>query len=599
MATLNIGGQRVKVDDGFLSLSPEQQQAAVEEIAGSLPAPAETLTPAPTEGAAGEFARQASAMTQNPAKAAYDALPGWQKPLVAASDIGNLVADGATFGFLDEAAALARAPFTDETFSEELSEQERRTNAARRRAGGAGTVAELAGGLKTALAMPSAGSSALEAGHGLKLAVPGFIADGAVVGALTGAGGSGSLDERIANAKSGALTGGAIGFAAPLVVSGGSRLMQKVISPFTAPAERAKAVDVLTREGVDTTAGQRTGSKNLRYLESELGGGAAMDIAERQGEQFTKAALKRAGINANRATSEVIDDAFERIGQQFDDLASRNVLKPDQKLVSDLRAAFDEYGSLVPEAARAPIVTELANDIVGAIRSTGQIDGAAYQSLRSRLDRMARGAARDPQLSGVLREFRTALDSGMERSILRTNPRDAGAWSKARKQYRNMLVLEDAATRAGENAAQGIISPAALRGATKTKQGTRNYARGDGDFAELARAGEAVMKPLPDSGTASRAWARNIGAMGPSVVGAGAGGAYGSQDGGGLVGALSGALAGFLAPRAIGRLMMTKSGQKYLANQLMRGGVTPEKRELIRRVLNYSGAQSIPALPAQ
>lgn len=36
MATLNIGGQRVKVDDAFLSMSPEQQSAAVEEIAKSI-----------------------------------------------------------------------------------------------------------------------------------------------------------------------------------------------------------------------------------------------------------------------------------------------------------------------------------------------------------------------------------------------------------------------------------------------------------------------------------------------------------------------------------------------------------------------------------
>ncbi|RWB05460.1 MAG: hypothetical protein EOQ39_22455 [Mesorhizobium sp.] len=38
MATLNIQGQKVKVDDAFLSMTPEQQNAAVEEIAKSLPA---------------------------------------------------------------------------------------------------------------------------------------------------------------------------------------------------------------------------------------------------------------------------------------------------------------------------------------------------------------------------------------------------------------------------------------------------------------------------------------------------------------------------------------------------------------------------------
>ena len=35
MATLNIGGKRVKVDDSFLSLSPEQQQLLESRIFGT------------------------------------------------------------------------------------------------------------------------------------------------------------------------------------------------------------------------------------------------------------------------------------------------------------------------------------------------------------------------------------------------------------------------------------------------------------------------------------------------------------------------------------------------------------------------------------
>ncbi len=588
----------VRMPDGTVVRFPDTMSR--EQIKGLITTkfPDAVPTQTPTEGAAGDFARQASAMTQNPARAQYDALPEWQKPLVAASDIGSLTADGATFGFLDEAAAAARAPFTDKTFAEELADQERRTNAARRRSGGAGTVAELAGGLKTALAMPSAGGAALDAGQGLKLAVPGFIADGAVMGALAGAGESGTVEERLQNAATGAKFGMATGAAAPLLISGGSKLVQKVVSPFATTAERSKAVQTLAREGIETTAGQKTGSKALRYAEGEIGGAKAADLIERQGEQFTSAALKRAGIDAKRATPDVIDEAFDAIGNRFDELAARNVLQADDKFIKDLRTAFDEYGSMVPEAARAPVVTDLTNDVVTAFKTKGQLDGEAYQALRSRVDRMARGS-KDPQLSGFLRGLRTTLDDGMERSILRANPKDAGKWRDVRKQYRNMLVLEDAATRAGASADLGLISPAALRGAAKMKEGRRAFARGKGDFDELARAGNAVLERLPDSGTASRLAVRNLGAMAPSIVGAGAGGAYGAQDGGGLMGSLTGALAGFLAPKAIGQLMMSKQGQKYLANQLLRSGVTPEKRELVRRVLNYGGSQSIPALAAQ
>ena len=40
MATLNIEGRRVSVDDSFLKLSPEEQQTTVEEIAASFTAKA-------------------------------------------------------------------------------------------------------------------------------------------------------------------------------------------------------------------------------------------------------------------------------------------------------------------------------------------------------------------------------------------------------------------------------------------------------------------------------------------------------------------------------------------------------------------------------
>lgn len=113
-----------------------------------------------------------SAMTQNPAKAQYDALPAWKKPLVAASDIADLTANGLTMGWGNKAAAAARSMGTGNSYEAELADMQRQTQGARRRAGGAGDVAEIAGGLKTAL---------LTAGGGLTLAGVGGT------GAMTGA----------------------------------------------------------------------------------------------------------------------------------------------------------------------------------------------------------------------------------------------------------------------------------------------------------------------------------------------------------------------------------------------------------------------------
>jgi len=59
MATININGRRVKVDDSFLSLSPEQQNATVDEIAASFSTPGNVANPsrAFTDAMAGQSAR--------------------------------------------------------------------------------------------------------------------------------------------------------------------------------------------------------------------------------------------------------------------------------------------------------------------------------------------------------------------------------------------------------------------------------------------------------------------------------------------------------------------------------------------------------------
>ena len=115
-------------------------------------------------------------------------------------------------------------------------------------------------------------------------------------------------------------------------------------------------------------------------------------------------------------------------------------------------------------------------------------------------------------------------------------------------------VHDNAAGGAGENAAKGLISPAQLRNAVKTAN-KRAYVRGQNDLGNLARAGEAVMKPLPQSGTAPRQAAMNA----LNVL---------SAIGGNAAAGPAGALAAVGAPAMLGRAVMSEPVQGYLANQL-------------------------------
>jgi hypothetical protein len=356
--------------------------------------------------------------------------------------------------------------------------------------------------------------------------------------------------------------GGAI--AAPLALAGARR----AITPFPTSPERTAAVNTLRNEGVtDITAGQATGRKGLQYLEAERGSGNAM--AERAGEQFTGAALRRVGENANRATPEVIDRAFQRIGGEFDSLAARNTAQLDAQLANDIGAAARQYTGNVAPPNRAPAFGNYIDEILNHARqNNGIMPGEVYQSLRSRMEKTARSLGANPDAQSAVRSLREALDGAMERTLPANSP-DLAAWQNARNQYRNLLVLERATTGAGENAASGLISPAKLRQDTIAVQGRRNYARGQGDYADLARAGVQIMTPLPNSGTAGRSFAQNMGTGVSSVAGALVGSGAGSAAGAPGLGAGLGAAAGYALPAAVGHAATSRAGRAYLGNQFL------------------------------
>lgn len=402
-------------------------------------------------------------------------------------------------------------------------------------------------------------------------------------GLTAGSGAGAAVAEQVAPDNPWAeLAGQVLGAVGAAGVTRGAR---RLVTPSPTSPDRVAAADTLAREGVELSAGQRTGNKGLQYAEAELGGRTGAALTERQAEQFTSAALKRAGVRAKKATPEVIDQAFRRIGNDFDDLAARNTMPMDRQLGADLGDVWREYMELVPDSQQAPAVRNLVTDLVSQAGNTGALDGRAYQTFRSRVDRMARGAKSDPQLQDALFGIRNALDDAMERAM---SPEDVALWGQARREYRNLMVIEKAATSAGENAANGMISPAALRAAL-VGQSRRAYARGLSDFAELARSGVATMTPLPQSGTAPRAAVNAVKAAAP-FVGA-------TLAGGGTLGpgAVAGAVAGAALPNLAGRAILSKPGRAYLGNQLVRDIPSTDPRGIGPLVGVVSGNSLSPA----
>jgi len=359
------------------------------------------------------------------------------------------------------------------------------------------------------------------------------------------------------------IVGGFLGGMAP---AAGARM----VTPLPASQRHLGHVNALEQEGVTgLTAGQRTGYQPLQYAEEHLGraplaGRAAEEAFDLPREQYTRAALARIGENAERATPDVIDRAGTRIGHTFDRLARRNDAAYDPQYAREILGAQHDYDFLFLDPLKKPMVQNIIDHATNKMAGSGTMTGAEYKALRSRIERMRRGQSRgqqaDPELSDFLAQVRDSMDNLMERSIAANNPADLGAWREVRNQYRNLLALEKATT--GVETA-GIVTPAKLK-QSLVSQNRRAYARGQGDFAELARAGENVMGRLPQSGTAPRML---------------------TQAG----------LLKLLTTGAAGRGLMSGPMQGYLGNQAMTNliGQLPGPRgALLRSLLAAEGRQN-------
>lgn len=351
--------------------------------------------------------------------------------------------------------------------------------------------------------------------------------------------------------------------AAALMAPAAPAMASRAISPFRAAPGRMAAADVLRSEGIRPTAGQVTGNKGLQYAEAELGGARAADMMDDQARAFTEAAMRRAG-GAGLATPENMASLKAQIGQGFDDVAARNSVRVDQSLVDDFNGTMREYNRVLGSEQKQ-IVGNIAQDIVDRFKAgSGSLSGKDYQMLRSRLSKRAQNAAgSDNELAEAYRGLRNALDRGMERSV---RPEDAGEWARLNKEYGNMKTLQKASVGGGEDAGLGIISPARLRMAASSGKNLDKFTTGKSDFSELSKAGQAMMTPLPQSGTNSRQVARNLGPIVPMMIGSATGAAAGGQENG-ILGALGGAALGALAPKVAGKALMSRPAQAYLMNQ--------------------------------
>ena len=223
----------VELPDGAIAEFPDGTPTDVIKGALQKRFAATQQAPEPEGQVSQDLRAELSAITQNPTQALYDQRPGWQKPIIAAGDIANIMGDAATFGYGDKAAAAGRSMFTDKSYDEELAAMRASTDASRARAGSAGLAADVVGSLAIPGAAASRGATmagrlgtgAMTGAKGVGARAALFGAEGAGYGALSAAG----HDQDIRQGAAFGAAGGALGSTAGDAVSS---VVSKVRNPF-------------------------------------------------------------------------------------------------------------------------------------------------------------------------------------------------------------------------------------------------------------------------------------------------------------------------------------------------------------------------------
>lgn len=423
-------------------------------------------------------------------------------------------------------------------------------NALAERNPGSALAGTVTGGVLAALS----GEGALGAA-GMRAGIPRAFAADTAYGTVAGAGAADDGD-RLSGAAQGAVMAGAGSLA-------GSALGRGLQN--TAKGTRNADVTTLRAEGVNAmTVGQTYGGSGrvgeaIKGVEDRIAGipviGDAVNAQRNEGlRQFNQAAFRKAlepigGDVGDKVGQEAIEEAQNQVSAAFTRALAGKGATADDEFAKSLAKSVGGVEAIprIGEEVKLQL-----REVFDAYKGETVLSGEALDDISRSIRNIKSGYRNDPLFTTVSNR----LDA-VERSIFDLFDRQASGtipeYMEARRAYRRLSVLEDAALRA-QNAPDNIFTPAQLgradKGNTKKFGGKRAAARGDTPFNELQQAGQAVLpNRVPDSGTAGRLVLPLL------AVGAGGGSdAAGFTNGAGLtIGAILG-----MAYTKQGRRLLTK-----------------------------------------
>ena len=355
---------------------------------------------------------------------------------------------------------------------------------------------------------------------------------------------------------------------------------RKVATPLNIsnPPETQRLINVAEKEGISLTPGVKSGSRPLQAAESVLStlpfsSGPQNKVYANTREQFNQAVLKKAGIDDKYVSPPVLDKAFKGIGKEFDDLVDQTPpLRVTPEFDAKIKTVF--YDNIFKIARRLDanqksIFSGYVEDFDNLFKQakaggSGVIDPQSYKDLATDLRTTIR-EAKDPALKRSLGVMQNALDDLLEQN---SSKQLRDQWSDTRNRYRNLLIVDKAAgAGTGETRISGDIPFAGFRQAVDAAD-QEGFARGRGQYNDLARVGDLLANKIPNSGTPERTFMQRlmtdpVGALAKPAVIAGTAATAGAS--------VPLAIAGLAAPYTMQKFINSPAGAKYILNQKYAG----------------------------
>jgi len=276
----------------------------------------------------------------------------------------------------------------------------------------------------------------------------------------------------------------------------------------------------LEREGIPVSPGQRSGAPLTQTMESVMkylpaSTGQAAKFTDLQQRAYTRALLRRAGIDSDTATPETFRAGQQRFNQAYSDLEANTVLMGgSSKMKSTLDNIASEYEKGFSGQMNRTFKSmrdDLMNWSNGSPRQ-GQTFQRMQEELSAEISRAARNdAPGSERYKQALLGLRGALFDLMEQN---TPPAIAKEWRRVNREYAIFKTLEESMLDPSQTTINtGFINPRVVARVEKTQM-PESWTRGNPDvdsFSNLVKAGAGIIPdPIPNSGTAQRMFAQDL-----------------------------------------------------------------------------------------